>query len=379
MTDTHFLLAFPLAYGEPSLRAQLKSENSHFIVHEQLGFVPSGDGEHSYLELESNGENTQWIAEQMATALGFKAVDIGFCGLKDRHAITRQWFSIYDPKHRLQPSSEDEVRAALAAALPNSQLLTLTRGQAKLRRGMHAGNGFIITLLLEGELGPQNMQSLEAKLHSIKTQGVPNYFGLQRFGRNGNNLVEFERFLHQQNVQREADLSDAGSKKRRKPRKPKGIILSSARSFLFNKVLAARVNSNTWCDALLGDVLMSDVLLGNVTVLGDAQTQLAQVQKPLKDLPTAPLWGRGRSQTSQDALMVENAALEPLIHWANALEHLGLNQERRSLCSLPRELAWSFDNKDERSSLRLIFSLPPGEYATGVLREICDCYEPNRF
>ncbi|WP_053981964.1 tRNA pseudouridine(13) synthase TruD [Marinagarivorans algicola] len=376
MTDAKYPLDFPYAYGKPALRALLKGENAHFVVHEQLGFEPAGEGEHWYVHTESDGDNTQWLADQMAKALGVKALDIGFCGLKDRHAITRQWFSIYDPKQSIH-----DLKARLAPALPNSQILEVTRGQAKLRRGMHAGNGFIITLVFS-DLALASIQApLVAKLEQIKACGVPNYFGLQRFGRNGNNLQEFDRFLLQQEAVKASrdstTLAPTTKKGRNKPRKPKGIILSAARAYLFNCVLAERVKSETWQCVIDGDVTHE----GHASALNQCVTQNA---KPLiegstlpENVATAPLWGRGRSHTAGRALMIEQEALHSMSAWANALEHLGLSQERRKLCSVPQDFMWGFDDKDA-VTLRLIFSLPPGEYATGILREVCECYEPDR-
>ncbi len=375
MTDAKYPLDFPYAYGQPTLRALLKGENAHFVVHEQLGFEPAGEGEHWYVHVESDGDNTQWLAEQMAKALDVKGLDIGFCGLKDRNAITRQWFSIYDPKQTLH-----DLQARLVGALPNSQILEVTRGQTKLRRGMHAGNGFIITLVFSEHTLPSIKAPLEAKLEQIKTCGVPNYFGLQRFGRNGNNLQEFDRFLAQQEAAKASrdsgPLARTAKKGRNKPRKPKGIILSSARSYLFNCVLTERVKSDTWQCVIDGDVV-------HASHAGVLDQGVAQEASSIDDLTqpvgvaTAPLWGRGRSHTAGSALAIEQEALQSLSTWANALEHLGLSQERRKLCSMPQDLIWVFDDK-EPVTLRLIFSLPPGEYATGILREICECYEPDR-
>ena len=139
-------------------------------------------------------------------------------------------------------------------------------------------------------------------------------------------------------------------KKGRSSRKPKGIILSAARSYLFNQVLCERVKEGSWKALLQGDV-------------------------ELNNLPTAPLWGRGRSATAGAAYDLECRALLPLQPWADALEHLGLNQERRALVSKPKNLQWKVSAK----VLTLAFELPPGEYATGVLRELCRCREPSRF
>ncbi len=331
-----FDLAFPWPNGCPQDKALLKGENAHFSVVENLGFTPAGTGEHLYLELQSDGDNTQWIADAIAETLAVKPVDVSFCGLKDRNAITQQWFSIYDPKVQAQAHL-----AKLPVRLPQTRLLQQTRGTAKLRRGDHADNHFVITLLLDK---PPTID-LTQRLERIAKQGVPNYFGLQRFGRGGNNLNTFAQWL-----QAEAQLP---MNKRNKRRKPTGIILSAARSWLFNQVLAARVLAGNWHSAIEGDVLS---------------------EAPDAQFPTAPLWGRGRSTTTAQAANIEREALAPLLAWANALEHLGLQQERRALVSKPRDFQWHLAEQQ----LTLDFSLPPGAYATSVLRELCECYEPER-
>ncbi|HEY7774261.1 MAG TPA: tRNA pseudouridine(13) synthase TruD [Marinagarivorans sp.] len=338
MPDLDVSLDFPFAFGEPAVGALLKSDNQHFFVDEQLGFSPEAVGEHLLLHVESNGENTQWFADQLAQALGVSKTDVGFCGLKDRNAITRQWFSVYDPKR----TATEKVDAAFAS-LSASRLLEATRGKSKLRRGDHAGNAFVITLVLDDGTEAAALADLEQRLAQVAQQGVPNYFGLQRFGRKGNNLVAFEQWL----VQSQARAATA--KRGRGPRKPKGIILSSARSFLFNAVLSQRVLSGSWATLIDGDV-------------------------SLDGLPSAPLWGRGRSATQGEALALERAALMPFCRWSNALEHLGLQQERRALVCRPRNLRW----KRTELVLTLTFDLPPGQYATGVLRELCLCREPSR-
>lgn len=330
-----FDLSIAYAYGIPSARAVLKSENAHFIVDENLGFEPAGDGEHWYLHVQSNGDNTQWVADTIARALGKRPVDVGFCGLKDRNAITRQWFSVYDPKKE----AESHLKS-LPVELPNSQILNVTRGSAKLRRGMHQSNGFIMTLIFDDVIDKKLMEN---RLNQIQENGVPNYFGLQRFGREGNNLKSFNTWL----LDRE---QESGARKGRKQRKPKGIILSAVRSQLFNRVLSARVETNTWYLPIEGDVVSNS-------------------------LPAFPLWGRGRSTTTGEALVYEQEAIAPFNHWANSLEHLGLQQERRVGVCRPEELSWDII-KDNR--LKLLFSLPPGQYATCVLREICQTYEPDR-
>lgn len=310
---------YSYAYGEPLSRGVLRHCNEDFVVVEELGFEPEGDGEHVYLDVTKNGENTGWVASQIASFAGVRENDVGYCGRKDRHAVTRQWFSVYLPT-AAQP---DWHRLEAQSSGAKINLHRIVRGTRKLRRGQHSANHFEIVLR---QFRCENPDRLEKLLHCICQDGVPNYFGEQRFGRNGNNLLQA------------AELLNRGKPLQKKHHK--GMVVSAARSYLFNLVLHQRVSGNTWCSGLDGDV---DSDLG----------------------PTGPLWGRGRSLVTAATAELESSALEPLSTWCQALEHVGLSQERRALVSRPV----GFDWEHEEGALRLRFSLPPGQFATSVLRE----------
>lgn len=324
---------YPWAHGGPLGRALLKGENEDFVVTEIFNGPINDEGEHLYLWVKSNGDNTQWLAKAIADALTIDVVDIGFSGLKDRNAVTFQWFSIYDPK-RMFAARITEVFNNIGT----SELLETRRGIQKLRRGMHSGNRFNIRLVFEQPLSLQCINELEQRLHKIREQGVPNYFGQQRFGHGGNNLKSFDAYVQLAKI-----------KSRKRLRKPKGIVISAARSHIFNVVLATKVHSCSWNELLAGD-------------------------PQLDGLPSSPLWGRGRLTSSEDAKLIEQGVADQFADWAGALECLGLQQERRANICRPSALSWLFGFQD----LCLNFELPPGEYATSVLREIVDCYEPER-
>jgi tRNA pseudouridine13 synthase len=318
----NFDLDFPTAYGKPLMTADFRTVNEDFVVDEELGFTPEGRGEHQYVQLVKRGENTQWVAKQIAEFAGVKEMDVGYCGRKDRRAVTSQWFSVYMPKRPLL-----EWRQLAAAENLNIEILQSGLGQKKLRRGQHLGNRFQITLR---NCEVSDLPALQARLAIIAAQGVPNYFGEQRFGRAGNNLMAASQWL------------DEGKPVHRCGAKP--MLMSAARSYLFNLVLAARVQQRTWSTALEGDQLTA------------------------AEQPTGPMWGRGRSASSAAALALEQAALAPRQAWANGLEHCGLHQERRALIAKPQNFTWQY--RPDLAQLELSFALNPGEYATAVLREI---------
>jgi len=304
------------AYSKPEIEADFRTENEDFQVDEELGFEPCGSGEHVYLHLRKNGDNTQWLAKTIARVAGVKNFDVGLCGQKDRHAITTQWFSVYLPKGPEPDWSELNTET--------TDLLQVTRHSQKLRRGMHECNHFNVRLRnIDGDTS-----QLPQVLDRIKENGVPNYFGEQRFGRDGGNLTQAEGLL----VERRAI----------KNRQVRGMVMSAARSYLFNHVLSARVRDGSWLKKLEGELTLNDA-------------------------STGPLWGRGRLATSSECLALEQNILQPMQSWCGGLEHVGLSQERRMLCLVPQNFTYALDNAE----LTLSFSLPPGTYATALLREIC--------
>jgi len=326
----NFSIDFPRAYSESdkplSISAHFRQQADDFYVEESLGFDLSGEGEHLCLYIEKIGNNTHWVAEQLALFAGISAKDVGVCGRKDRHAVTRQWFSLYDPERKAidwKTLSVDGV-----------SILNTTRHNKKLRLGDHQTNRFIIRLRDVKKTSANTFldaiekdQVLET-ITTILQQGVPNYFGEQRFGREANNLVLANDWLVNANEP---------------PRKQRSMVLSAARSYLFNRVLASRVLNDSWNKILEGEVLSND-------------------------LPTGPLWGRGRLNTSKEVLEIEQAALLDYSHWCERMEHRGLQQERRPLILLPSHQECHWENDD----LILSFTLPVGTFATAVLAEIIE-------
>ncbi|HEY7884066.1 MAG TPA: tRNA pseudouridine(13) synthase TruD [Cellvibrionaceae bacterium] len=315
MTD--FTLDFPSPLGKPVMNAGFRVHNADFFVDEQAGFTPGGSGEHVFLHIEKDGENTGWLAKEIATLARVKENDVGYAGLKDRHAITRQWFSVYLPKGP-EPDWRELNR-------PGVQLLAVSRHSQKLRRGQHTGNRFCIRLRqVSGD-----REVIQARLNLLKLTGTPNYFGPQRFGRSASNLVLAEQWLVGGQVI--------------KHRQKKSFALSAARAWLFNQVLDLRVRNDSWQTCLNGD---------QPHVAADG-----------KMYPTGPLWGRGRPPFTDEALSIMQAALEPWQSWADAMEFTGLKQETRSLVLMPGDFSWQWLDAD----LQLDFTLPAGAFATALV------------
>lgn len=334
------LPAWSYACGASPVRARLRCSPEDFRVDEDLGFPPDGEGQHVLVQVRKRGANTEWVARQLARHAGVASADVGFAGLKDRDAVTTQWFSV-----DLAGCPEPEWSTLDAEGV---EVLGRACHRRKLRRGMLQGNHF--DLVLRELSGPR--EELEARLRQVAKRGVPNYFGEQRFGRDGGNLIAAEALL-------------SGGRRERNRHK-RGLYLSAARSYLFNTVLSHRVARGDWRRALPGEVLMpADV--GSLVVTDAVDEKIALQVKRGELRPTGPLWGRGRPLPRGEALALEEAALEKLAAWCRGLEFVGLKQDRRPLALPVCQLDWNF--VDART-LRLRFKLPPGGYATTVLREL---------
>ena len=316
---------WPDAYPASGASASLKLLNEDFIVTEMPLQLPSGEGEHLWLDIEKNGANTAFVAQQLAAAAGVQERDVGYAGLKDRYAITRQWFSIYLPK--------GETPDLTLLQHPEFKVLGQSRHVKKLRPGDLLGNRFRI--VLRDVTGDRD--ALEANLGAVASHGVPNYFGAQRFGHDGGNVEQGRAMLAREIRVRNPKL--------------KGIYLSAVRSFVFNEVLALRIRQGLWSHTLPGDVMDES------------------------GRPTGPLWGRGRVVTTDQAQALENGVAEQHAALCDGMEHAGLDQERRSLVASPSDMSWEWLQADR---LALTFSLPAGNYATSVLKEILHTTEVDR-
>jgi tRNA pseudouridine13 synthase len=336
----------PPAHGDAVLSARIRSTAEDFFVEELPGFEPSGAGEHLLLTIEKRGMNTAFAAKRLAQWARVPEMSVSYAGLKDRHAVTRQRFSVHLPK-KVAPDiallGSDELR-----------VLEHTWHSRKLPRGALAGNRFV--LVLRDVRGDR--EAIEQRLQAIAQRGVPNYFGEQRFGRGGDNVAQ-------------ALAMFAGRRVRREERT---LLLSAARSELFNRVLAARVRAGNWDSPLDGEVWS---LAGTRSVFGPEPftDELSRRLAEFDIHPSGPLWGRGELRSRAAAAEIEMQALadEEALALRVGLESAGLEQERRALRLRPADLSWQWQDD---TSLQLSFSLPPGAYATVVLAELGDMNTP---
>lgn len=319
------------AWGGPPIRARLRSSPEDFQVTEKLDFEFSGDGEHDLLWIEKSGANTVWVARQLAKFAGVPSRDVGYAGMKDRNALTRQWFSVRRPN----ANGTDWP----AMRLPGVRLLGTSRNRRKLRHGAHAGNAFRIAL--------RGVSSVDAPLSNVlehcRTGGVPNYFGTQRFGLDGNNIAMAQQFF-------------AG---KRLGREDRSMAISAARSLLFNRQLELRVSEGSWNTLQAGDFANLDGS-GSFFAVDHPDPSLQERCRLLDVHPTGVLWGSESAQAASG-----NPVVQEYPDLVAGLEQHA-EQSRRALRLAVRDFTWSLDNE----VLWLEFFLVRGGFATAVLREL---------
>ncbi|QEM80828.1 tRNA pseudouridine(13) synthase TruD [Halomonas binhaiensis] len=330
---------FDVDFGAPRA-GRYRETVEDFDVEECLGFEPEGQGEHLWLWIEKRDATTAMVARELARLCDVGQRDIGYAGMKDRFAVTRQWFSVHLPGRE---APEGLVEALQARGLRAERL---DRHPRKLKRGVHRGNRF--RLRLSGDVTLD--ENLEQRWRTLLTKGVPNYFGPQRFGPDGRNLV------------RARDVLDRGWRKRDDR---DGMLLSTARSYLFNAQLAERLARGQWDEVLEGDVMM----LEGTHSLFQAEADDDSLHQRLAsgDIhPTAVLWGQGGSRAAARALQLEQDVLARTPGLCQGLEKAGAKAARRALRVIPGEA--SLERGD--GEIWLSFELPSGAYATAVLREL---------
>ncbi len=328
----------PWAYGVPPLKALLRSTPEDFVVEEILGYDAEGTGEHALLWVEKRGANTDWVARELAKFAGVSQVAVGYAGMKDRHAVTRQTFSVQlagkpDPDWSTFPHAEVKVLAA-------------TRHSRKLKRGALRGNRFVLVLRdVHGD-----REAVQQVLAQIAARGVPNYYGEQRFGREGSNVAQARAMFAGRRVERDK----------------RSFLLSAARSQIFNSVLAVRVERAVWDTPLDGEIWS---LAGSRSWFGpEPFSEVLAERLARADIhPSGPLWGQGEPPTQGVAGALEREIAVAHSDLVAGLTSARMDQERRPLRLMPKDLKWHWLDD---AALELSFELPAGAYATVVVREL---------
>ncbi len=333
---------WPRAYGAPPLRGVLRQTPADFFVEERLGFEPDGRGEHCWLWIEKENINTADAAQHLARFAGLRERDISYSGLKDKRAVARQWFSLHVLNREIEWQQWSD---------PSLRILRIARHSKKLRRGTHRSNFFQITL----RDAAGDSEALAARLEQIRAHGVPNYFGEQRFGRDGRTL---------------ALARNAAEQRRRLPRQQAGLYFSALRSYLFNEVLARRVTEQTWQLPQAGELFM---LSGSNSVFHERidAALLARLQAGDIHL-SGPLAGADSGAAARESvLLLEQSVLGEHQQLVAYLADAKVESARRSLRLLPKDLRAEAVGPD---AWRFSFTLARGCFATSLMRELADYY-----
>lgn len=335
--DRRPALAPTFAHGPPPLAGVLRSVPADFAVDELPGFEPDGGSGHMLIHVEKTDANTLHVARALARFAGVRAADVGFAGLKDRRAVATQWFTV--------PRRREVDWAGLAGE--GFRVLAAHPHSRKLRRGALAGNRFrIVVREVAGDL-----DDLPRRMEALRRDGVPNYFGPQRFGRDASNIDRVTAWV------------DGGELPR--GREERSFMLSAARALAFNAVLDARVRDGSW-NRLLDGEIVNLAGSGSVFAAGQVDAELAWRCAALDLHPTGPLPGRGGRVPVATAGAVESAALAPYAQLVARLVEAGVDASRRALRLPVAGLSWSLDGR----TLVMDFRLPRGAFATAVLAEV---------
>lgn len=356
---TNPVASLPYATAElPGIGGVLRQTDDDFRVDEQLPYEPGGSGDHVFARIEKRGLSTPRAAEQIARAIDVKVRDIGWAGMKDRHAVTRQTLS-------LPPPCSPE--AVLALELPDITVLAAVRHRHKLRTGHVARNIFtlrVCDLDVDAETAAARATAILDVLQ--KAPGSPNFFGAQRFGRRGDN-AEIGRALV------------TGAPLPSGMRKPRGrqlrLYVSALQSQLFNEYLAGRMRDGTYGDALLGDILQKRVSGGSFACQEPACDQPRVTDGEI--VPTGPMFGHKvtlpppdtPARAREDAVL---AAHDLTIDAFARVGKLGVGTRR----ALAVDLSDVRVQTSGERAIELCFGLPAGAYATAVVREVVKGSDP---
>lgn len=369
----------PQPMQPPLKQATYKTNTTDFIVNEILPLDFTNEGEHLWLHIEKSGMNTAYLAKLLSEWAEIPLRDVGYSGLKDRHALTTQWFSLRIPKKQLP---ETEFAPIDIGETESVTILAQHWHNKKLNRGTHRANQFVITLrdiqfdnsdteILEPEQLLSAKETVEQYLTNISQSGVPNYFGPQRFGRQGNNVREaLSLFARPPRAPRP---SSKKSKSKRAPREQNTMELSAARSLIFNEILAARVRDGSWNTGLSGEVFNLDGS-GSIFTSEEIDDTLRERMASGDIHPTAVMWGIDNDKVSNAAADIENDTVQHsllLTQLAAGLEQRDIKAQRRAL-RLPIEaLTWEWrDSEEDSQTLVLNFTLTTGSFATSVLASL---------
>lgn len=341
------IASLPYAHGGPVGEGSIRNQPEDFQVDELLGYSASGEGEHYFLSIRKTGLSTPEVVDQLARFAGVGRRQVSYAGLKDKYALTTQAFSVHLPgKAELDWSQLNQA---------GLEVLSAQRHRRKIQIGSLRGNAFRI-LIRDIDV---DHAAIGERIHQVSSRGVPNYFGVQRFGNQGGNLEKAKRLFEDQSFRVDRQL--------------KSILLSSVRAYLFNLVLAERVRQDNWDKPVSGDVMLLEGS-GRQFMADQVDDVLRQRALEFDIHPSGPMCGlASRALAPQSECAQIESLLDQYPSWLDGLRRFGLEADRRALRLRVSDLNYELSEK----GLLLSFSLPSGSYATTVLRELVDVDHPR--
>ena len=328
----------------PGIGGCIKTQPEDFEVEEIPAYQPFGRGDHLFLWVEKRDMGAEYFLRQVARRLDVSTSEVGTAGLKDRHAVTRQMVSVPARAERRLPQLEgDGIR-----------LLSVSRHSNKLKPGHLHGNRFRV---LVRDVCADAALHLSALIERLKREGLANFYGEQRFGRDGETVLLGLSLLRQQPPGGRTSVPNPFLRK---------LGLSAAQSALFNHNLACRM-----ADGVLRRVLPGDVMarwpFGGLFVAQDVAREQARLDAR-ETVPAGPMFGHKMFRAAAEAAAREEAVLRDAGVPPQAFASFGklLGGTRRHDLIYVDDLAATL----EAEGVRLAFTLPAGSYATVLLREI---------
>jgi len=330
-------------YGAAKISGVIKTSVADFLVDEILGFEPSGEGEHLFLRIEKTGLSTHELIDQIALDFNIKPRDVGYSGLKDKHAITRQWLSLH---------LAGQMQSMTIPETSSYKILEQGWHAKKLKPGSHRSNRFEVLIREVDSFGETTQQQLEL----IREKGMANYFGQQRFG------------VSDDNVSRALQVFANARKTRKLSRTRKGIYLSALRSELFNQILSARIGRDIWNKPVEGDVFM---LSGSQSIFQEEITDEIIGRFSLFDISsTASLFGEGENRLNFQALEIEQTIFKENAEICDCLLRLKAKLHRRPIRIQVKNLEVDYQSANKLINIKA--ELPRGSYFTSLLNHFVD-------
>jgi tRNA pseudouridine13 synthase len=350
-------------------RGRIKCSPEDFVVEELAAYEPSGEGTHLFLKFEKRGLTTDAAVRAVTKALGIQMRDVGIAGMKDKVAVTTQWVSVPAP-----PKSPDLEERAKALVSDNIKVLDAKRHTNKLKTGHLKGNRFDIIVR---DVPKGAVDGVLAAMDRIGKEGVPNAFGTQRFGTDGDNAQKAREWL---------------TGKVRAPGDPRlrRFHFSALQSAAFNALLDARIADGTWNQPMLGDLLKKEDT-GGMFLCTDVQADKERADRG-EVCPTGPIVGARMRWPEGDVKALEERLVGPFLEGVDLERARSLGEgTRRALrlhvtgCSVAQVMnnegvpgGNENDNREQLRSLRVQFVLPKGAYATTVLANAFDVIDGSR-